>query len=74
MLLLTVALDVSQATLCLSPSVSSLFQDSLSRTAIHSLNNTQVPHFGNLGELLVLEVDHAITVDVKHQCLGSTDA
>ena len=72
-LLLTVALEALQASLCLVPFVINLLQNSLSRTTIHSLNDTQVPWFGNLGELLVLEVDCDITVGVEHQHLSSTD-
>ena len=74
MLLLAVALNASQASLSFASSITCLFQDSLPGAAVHLLNDTQVPCFGNLGELLILKVDYAIAIEVEHQCLGFTDA
>ena len=72
-LLLSVALDALQTSLCFASSVIYLFQDSLPGAAVHSFNDTQVCCFGSLGKLLVVEVDHAIGIDIEHQHLVSTD-
>ena len=69
----TVVLYASQTNLCFGPSVLYLFQDSLPRATVHSLNYNQAPRFGNLSELLVLKVDCTAKVGMKHHCLGSTD-
>ena len=73
MLLFAVALDVTQTSLHFASSVIYLLQVSLPGAAVHSLDDTQTSYFGDLGELLIVEVDHAIAIDVEHQSISCTD-